>query len=59
MLESIAIMLLGGWYPGQAAYHLSVINQLLVHPGLDILLADIPKEEANELRHDMHVMKLI
>jgi hypothetical protein len=59
MLETATLMLLGGWYPEQAQYHLGVINKLLADPGLDVLLKDIPKTEVDDLLHEMRVMKLL
>lgn len=59
MLEVTALMLLGGWYPEQAQYHLGIVNKLLADPGLDVVLKDIPKEEVDDLLHEMRVMKLL
>jgi len=59
MLETTALMLLGGWYPEQAQYHLGVVNKLLADPGLEVLLKDIPKAEVDDLLHEMRGMKFI
>lgn len=59
MLETTALMLLGGWYPEQAKYHLDIVNKLIADPGLGVLLKDIPKEEADDLLHEMKVMRLL
>jgi len=59
MLETTALMLLGGWYPEQAQYHLGVVNKLLADPGLEVLLKDIPKAEVDDLLHEMRGMNII
>ncbi|MBS9427522.1 MULTISPECIES: hypothetical protein [Photorhabdus] len=59
MLEVVALVLVGGWYPAQVEYHQEEISRLLTENKLDDLLAVVPKEEAEELLHDMNILKLI
>lgn len=59
MLEVVALILVGGWYPAQIEFHQNEITKLLTENNLDDLLSSIPSDEAEELKHDMKILELI
>lgn len=59
MLNVIAFIMSGGWDSGQANYYNKQIDDLLSINDLGEMLANIPKEEADEFLQDMRILKLI
>jgi hypothetical protein len=59
MLEVVALVLVGGWYPAQVEHHQKEIVKLLAENNFDDLLSAISDDEAEELTHDMKILKLI
>ena len=59
MREVIHVVLNGGWYEQPMTYHRAQIQQLIAEHGLESLLMDVPKDEADVFRHDLHILNLI
>ncbi|EEQ06063.1 hypothetical protein yberc0001_11520 [Yersinia bercovieri ATCC 43970] len=59
MLEVVALVLVGGWYPSQVEFHQNKIAKLLTENSFDNLLSTVPDDEAEELKLDMRILKLI
>jgi len=59
MWRVILLVLSGGWHPewdGSARRHIA--SQITEH-GLEILLSDVPRDEAEAFKHDLRILKLI
>lgn len=59
MLEVVCMVLNGGWYEQPMNYHRAQIQKIAADGGLEDLLADLPKDEAETFRHDLTILKLI
>jgi hypothetical protein len=59
MFEVVCMVLNGGWYEQPMAYHREKIQKVLRENGLEGLLAEVPKDEADMFRHDLLILGLI
>lgn len=59
MQHVVSYVLVGGWCPAAALQIKGEIEGVLSSRNLDLLLAELPADEANMLRHDLKLLKFI
>ncbi|MFC5476372.1 hypothetical protein [Paraherbaspirillum soli] len=59
MLEVVALVLTGGWYPTQVSFHRSEIMRLLSANKLESMIKEVPQDEAEEFLNDLKILKII
>ncbi|MNR67667.1 hypothetical protein D3C85_1917900 [compost metagenome] len=52
----VVCLVLACWYPAQAEYHKERIFRSLSDHALDDLLQLVPRDEANEFKHDLSIL---
>lgn len=55
----VLYVLAGGWAPEWSLKARKAIAEQIADPGLEGLLEDVPKDEADSFKHDLRILKLI
>lgn len=59
MWHVVLLVLSGGWHPDWSHRARQLIADQIATKGLENLLADVPKDEADLFLHDLEILKLI
>ena len=59
MWNVVLLVLTGGWHKEQEKGVRHWISDCLSQNKLELLLADVPKDEADEFMHDMKILQLV
>ncbi|MCB6182928.1 hypothetical protein LIN78_05120 [Leeia sp. TBRC 13508] len=59
MWQVILLVLSGGWHAEWVIQQRQIIFDCIEEHGLDALLAEVPKEEAQTFKHDLKILKFV